>query len=269
MNEEISRQLREAAEAHQPNRARMQARLERGMAGATGRRPRTSGIATSWPKVTLAGFAAASILATAGLAVAAILQTAPTPPDIATTPADPSPSGTPSTTHSARATDSSAPPSAASQPGRTATGRTTSGNPTSAPPTDSQLSDGPLSSEGFIDPDTNIYWAQSRLALNTTQPLTTLTVQLRITQTGGVQATGQWQTGPGDDFTLTVQEIGGALVYRWDLKPGRTVPAAQHTFAAQYNHAAGTRNAHADSYRAQATATGGAFAVRGGFTPAK
>ncbi|RSM87524.1 hypothetical protein DMH04_10935 [Kibdelosporangium aridum] len=267
MNEEISRQLREAAGAHQPDRARMQARLERGMAGATGRR-RTSGIATSWPKVTLAGFAAAGILATAGLTVAGILHSTPTPPDIATTPADPSPSGTPSSTSSARATDGSAPPSAASQPGRTTTGRTTSGNPTSASPTYSQLSDGPLSSEGFIDPDTNIYWAQSRLVFTTTQPLTTLTVQLRIAQTGGVQSTGHWQTGPGDDFTLTVQEIGGALVYRWDLKPGRTVPAAQHTFAAQYNHAAGTRNANADSYRAQATTAGGAFAVRGGFTPA-
>jgi hypothetical protein len=264
LNEEIRRQLREAAEAHQPDRGRMLARVQRGMAGAGVRRQRP-GIARPWPKVALAGLAAASVLATAGIAVASIVQTAPTRPDIATTPAVPFPSGSASST---RATDGPAPPPASSQPDRTTTtGRSTS-RTGSASPADNQASDGPLSSKGSIDPHSHIYWTQSNLTLATTQPLTTLTVELRIAQTGGVQTTGQWQTGPGDDFTTTVQEIGGALVYRWDLKPGRTVPAAQHAFAAQYNHTTGTRNAHADSYRAQATAADGAHAVRGGFTPA-
>ncbi len=266
MNDEISRQLREAAEAHQPDRGRMLARVERGMAGATVRR-RTPGIAGSWPRVTFAGFAAACVLATAGLAVAGIVQTAPTQPDSAATPTMPGPSGTPSSTHSARTTGSAAAPSAPSQPDRTTARRSTSGKPNSASPATSQVSDGPLSSEGTIDPHSHLYWTQSRLTLNTTQPLTALTVELRIAQTGGVQTTGQWQTGPGDDFTITVQETGGTLVYRWDLKPGRTVPAAKHIFAVQYNHTRGARDGKADRYGVMATAAGQDHAVWGGFTP--
>jgi hypothetical protein len=100
-----------------------------------------------------------------------------------------------------------------------------------------------------------------------TQPLTKFTVQVHIAQTGGVQSSGQWQTGPGDDFTVTVQEIDGEVVYRWDLKPGRTVPAAQHIFAVQYNHTRGARDGKADRYGVMATAAGRDHAVWGGFTP--
>ena len=267
MSEEISRQLREAAEAHQPDRGRILARVERGMAAATVRH-RTPGIARAWPRVALAGLAAAGVLATAGLTVAGIVQTAPAHPDNASSATVPAPSGTPSSTDSARTTDSSAPPPTPGQPDQTTAGRSTTHDPNSATPADNQLSDGPLSSEGSIDPHSHVYWTQSRLALTTAQPLTALTVELRIAQTGGVQTTGQWQTGPGDDFTITVQEIDGTLVHRWDLKPGRTVAAGQHVFAAQYNHPNGARDAHADSYGAQATAADGAHAVRGGFTPA-
>ncbi|MEU4765883.1 hypothetical protein AB0H12_21750 [Actinosynnema sp. NPDC023794] len=266
MNEEISRQLREAAEAHQPDRGRILARVERGMAGATVR-TRAPGIARSWPKVALAGVAAAGILATAGLAVAGIVGTAPTHPDSATSAAAASPSGTPAPTHPARTTDTPAPPPAQGQPDLTTTGRST-GDPNSTPPPDDQLSDGPLSSKGSIDPNSLAYWTQNRLTLTTTQPLTALTVELRITQTGDVQPTDQWQTGPDDDFTTTVQEIDGTVVHRWTLKPDRTLPVGQHAFAAQYNHHNGTRDAQTDSYGALATAADGAHAVWGGFTPA-
>lgn len=259
MNEEISRRLREAAEAHQPDRARILARVERGMAGATARR-RTRGIARSWPRVALVGVAAAGILATAGLTVAGLV-TAPAHPDTAITGLSPS------STHPARTFGASPPAPPPAQPERTTAVRSTSGDPTSAPPAGDQGSDGPLSSEGAIDPHSHAYWTQSRLTLTTTQPLTALTVELRVAQTGGVRTAGQWQTGPGDDFTVTVQEVDGALVYRWDLKPGRTAPAGQHAFAAQFNHPDGVRDTHADTYSARATATDGAHAVRGGFAP--
>jgi hypothetical protein len=262
VNEEISRQLREAAEAHQPDRARVLARVRRGMAGAAVRQ-RAPGIARSWPKVALAGVAAAGILATAGLTVAGVVRTAPANPDSATSAIATSPSGTTGSTDPARTADSPVPP-AQGVPDRTTAGRTTDPNPASPP--DDRLTDGPLSSEGSIDPHSHVYWSQSRLALTITQPLTSLTVELRIAQTGGVQSTGQWQTGPGDDFTITVREVDGVLVYRWDLKPGRTAPAGDHVFAAQYNHPEGKREAKTDTYLAQGTAADGAHEVRGGFT---
>jgi hypothetical protein len=97
------------------------------------------------------------------------------------------------------------------------------------------------------------------------QPLTKLTVQVHVAQSGGVQSSGQWQTGPGDDFTVTVQESDGELVYRWELKPGRTVPAARQIFAVQFNHTRGARDGKADRFGVLATATGRDYAVWGGF----
>ncbi|WP_103337182.1 hypothetical protein [Amycolatopsis sp. CA-126428] len=265
MNDEIGRRLREAAEAHQPDRDRMLARVHRGMAGTAVPR-RSSGIARSWPKVVLAGSAAAGILAVAGLAVAGSVQTTPAHPDSETTLTVPSPSETPAT-HSPGTTGGTPPP-APGHPNRTTTARPPAGTPTPAAPAGRRVSEGPLSAQGAIDPHSTVYWAQATLTLDVAEPLTAFTVEVRVTQNGGVQSTGQWQTGPAGDFTVTAQESDGAVVYRWELKPGRTVPAARHTFAVQYNHTAGARNADADGYRVQATASDGIHTVQGGFTPA-
>ncbi len=162
-----------------------------------------------------------------------------------TSPAPPSPTGT------------SAPPVITRQ------------DPPETPPssTGNQLADGPLSSRGSVDRNSHTFWTQDQLVLDPAQPLTKLTVQVHIRQTGGVQSSGQWQTAPADDFTVTVQEIDGELVYRWDLKPGRTVPAAQQIFAVQFNHTRGARDGKADRYGVMATAAGHDHAVWGGFTP--
>ncbi|KAA2252269.1 hypothetical protein F0L68_36675, partial [Solihabitans fulvus] len=240
------------------------ARVPRGMAGTTVRRR-----LRTWPKVSPVGRVAARVLAIAGLAVAGVIPTTPARPNGETTLVVPSPTTTSSSPASSRATVGSAAPPASGQPDRTTVGRPTTGAPNSVSPAGSRVSDGPLSAQGAIDPHSTVYWAQSTLTLDTAVPLTALTVEVRSTQTGGVQSTGQWQTGPSDDYTITVQEVGGALVYRWDLKPGRTVPAGQQLFAAQYNHATGQRDADADSYDVRATAADGAHAVRGRFTRTK
>lgn len=259
MNEEISRRLREAAEAHEPNRARILARVERGAADPTVRR-RTPSIARSWPRAAIVGLVAAGTLATGGLAVAAI-GGAPSPPAAAPTRAAtavPSPIVTSTPTPSARSTSTTTRPAPTTTPG--------SSHPT-PPATGSRFQNGPLWSQGSMDADSTIYWAQNNLTLKTTEPLTSLTVELRIAQTGGVRMTGNWRTLPSEDFTVTVQESGGALLYRWVLKPGRTVPAGQHVFAGQYNHATGVRKVKRDSYHVHAQSSGGSSAVWGGFTP--
>lgn len=264
MNDDIGRRLREAAEAHQPDRDRMLARVHRGMAGTAVPR-RRPGIARSWPKVVLAGAAAAGILAVAGLAVAGSVQTAPAHPGGEATLAVPTTSVTPP----AGPTGGSAPPPAPGHPGRTTGARPSPSSTAPASPAGSRVTDGPLSSQGSIDPHSTVYWAQSNLALDVAQPLIALTVEVRVAQTGAVQSTGQWQTGPADDFTVTAQESDGAVVYRWELKPGRTVPAGQQFFAAQYNHAAGTRDADPDSYDVKATSADGSHALQGRFSRAK
>lgn len=252
MNDQLSRQLREAAEAHQPDRIRMLARVNRGLAATTAVRP-ASGIGRSWSRATLAAVAAAGVLVTAGIAFAGIVHTGPP------APAAPNSVSTPIPTSSTGTTSSSTPPVG------------TSKNPpsTTSPSTraTNRVADGPLSSKGTVDPNSQTFWTQDKLVLYPTQPLTRLTVQVHIAQTGGVQSTGQWQTAPGDDFTVTVQETNGEVVYRWDLKPGHTVPAAQQIFAVQYNHTRGARDGKADRYEVMATAAGHDHAVWGGFTP--
>ncbi|MFF1798806.1 hypothetical protein ACFVXQ_32110 [Kitasatospora sp. NPDC058263] len=257
MNDDITRRLREAAEAHQPDRARILARVERGAAGPPVRH-RTPSFARSWPKAALAGLAAAGILATGGLAVAGIARTPPSEP--VTTPAVPPPAV------------ASSPPVATPPGAADPTRAPTAAPPTNAPPASrptptasTRPQNGPLWSEGSVDAHSTVYWAQSDLLLTSAQPLTSLTVELRVAQTGDVRDTGNWRTLPAEDFSVTVQESDGVLVYRWTLRPGRTVPAGQHEFAGQYNHAAGTRSAANDSYRVEARSAGGPASVWGGF----
>ncbi|MEV7442535.1 hypothetical protein AB0O22_15455 [Streptomyces sp. NPDC091204] len=270
MNEELTGRLRTAAEAHQPDRARILARVERGMSVAAARHREPSG-ARPWPRVALASLAAAGILAGGGFAVAAIVQSPPARPDISATPAAPSAPSAPSvpsapwTPHATPPAPTTGGPTVPDHSSPTSPSPEASGATGSAQPGSAHVQDGPLSSAGSVDASSNTYWAQSNISLKTTQPLTALTLELRITQTGGVQSTGSWRTLPADDFTVTVQHEGGAVVYRWILKPGRTVPAGQHVFASQYNHAAGEREAKQDGYRVDATGPRGALSVWGGF----
>ncbi|MDQ4111664.1 MAG: hypothetical protein M3306_11275 [Actinomycetota bacterium] len=261
MNDEISRRLRETAAAHEPNRARILARVERGAADPSVRHP-TRSIARSGPRAAIVGLVAAATLATGGLAVAvAAIGGDPLLP--ATTPA-PTPTA-PSATVKSTPTPSARPTTTAPAPAPAPT----SGSARPTPSDGSRVKNGPLWSEGSLGANSNIYWAQSNLTLKTTKPLTSVTVEMRIAQTGGVRNTGHWRTLPSDDFTVTVQESGDALLYRWALKPGRTVPAGQHVFAGQYNHATGARDLERDSYHVDAQSSGGSFAVWGGFTPAR
>ncbi|MFD7720202.1 hypothetical protein ACFV6K_30935, partial [Streptomyces sp. NPDC059814] len=135
---------------------------------------------------------------------------------------------------------------------------------TRAPPGGApRTEDGPLWTDGAVDPHSNAYWAQSNVTLRTAEPLSSLTVELRIALTGGVTGTGSWRSLPERDFTVSATEDGGFLVYRWVLRPGRTVPAGTHTFAGQYNHAEGERDASGDSLTAHAVRSSGQRAVVG------
>ncbi|WP_328697238.1 hypothetical protein [Streptomyces sp. NBC_00342] len=231
MDEELPRRLRGAAQAHRPDRERMRARVERGM--AEGRPParvvRPPRGATPWLRVAGATAAVCGVLAAGAFAVTSSGRDGPS-------------GGRPA-----------APPSAVTTPSAPGGG---------APGAE----DGPLWTDGAVDPHSNAYWAQSNVTLRTAEPLSSLTVELRIALTGGVTSTGSWRSLPERDFTVSATEAGGFLVYRWALKPGRTVPAGTHTFAGQYNHAEGARDASGDYLTAHAVrASGQRASVRDSF----
>lgn len=245
--------LRQAAEAHQPDRDAMLARIEQGMtrsADADRARSYRRRRQASWLKVSLAGLAGVGVLGLGGLAVAAgVKQLAPHPAP------DPTPIG--QTSGATSEPSASAPKPAVRTPDSPAP----STPRRSATPT----ADGPISARGEVDTHSTVYWEQNTLAVDVAQPLTTLTVELRIAQSAGVQSTGSWQTAPPDDFTVSVVQTDGYLVYRWTLKPGRTIPAARQLFGAQFNHGTGKRDASKDTFLVETTASGRTAAVRGGF----
>ncbi|WP_432113383.1 hypothetical protein [Streptomyces sp. S1] len=213
----LRHELREAALAHRPDRARILARVERGLAAPVPEarpRPRARWTVRRWAAV---GAVTAAVAGAVGLAGT---MTATAPPDRPTTPATaPLPAPGPA----ARAT-------------------------------------------ATINPGSNRWWAQSDLGVTTGSPVTGLVVELRIARTAGVVSTGHWRTRPAGDFTVTVTEEPGALVYRWTLKEGRALPPGPHVFAAQYNHPEGVRDASSDTYGVTLTAPdGGRTTLRGDF----
>jgi hypothetical protein len=262
---ELRAQLQDAAATHEPNRERILARIERGMSEQArpdhrATRPPVYG----WVRVVSATAAVACVLGLGGYAVASAVKDEP--------PAQKSVAATGSPTPSPDATSRPPAPSADPTPSSTPTRRAEkpSGTPSRTPSASTEVSasgveDGPLWSDGSVDPHSNEFWAQSNLTFKTSEQLTALTVELRIAQTGGVTNAGAWRSLPEDDFTLTVADRDGFLVYTWVLKAGRTVPKGQWVFAGQYSHERGGRDAKDDGYTATATAQSGDLAVRGDF----
>ncbi|MFE7854686.1 hypothetical protein [Streptomyces sp. NPDC057403] len=267
VHDELRARLHEAAEAHEPDRARMLARIERGMGPETDRAGHraTRTPVWGWVRVVGATTAVAGMLAVGGYAVASAVKddappqqtvaVSPTPapsPDATSRapvpPVEPAPSRTPGT-HRPSGTPSPTRPSAS----------------VTVPPSAGGESDGPLRSDGSVDPHSNDFWAQSDITLRTSARLTSLVVQLKVAQNGGVSDTGAWRSLPEQDFDLAVGERDGFLVYTWTLKAGRTVPTGEWVFAGQYNHQPGGRDAKDDGYTIRATAEGRQRTVAGGF----
>ncbi|WEO98178.1 hypothetical protein A6P39_031410 [Streptomyces sp. FXJ1.172] len=272
VHDELRARLQEAAKAHEPDRARILARVERGMTAPSGAaRPEhraTRPPVLGWVRVVAATAAVAGVLAVGGYAVAsAVKDDAPAQQTVAVSPT-PTPSPGAATAH---------PPAHSAGPAPSAGAPRATPAPDSAPsrtpeasvqpPVARREQDGPLWSDGSVDPHSNDFWAQSDLTLKTSERLSSLTVELKVAQSGGVSSTGAWRSLPETDFTQTVQERDGFLIYTWTLEDGRTVPAGQWVFAGQYDHERGGRDAKDDSYTITGTAEGKQYAVKGGFAP--
>ncbi|MDT0569355.1 hypothetical protein RM704_18065 [Streptomyces sp. DSM 3412] len=272
VHEELRARLRESAEAHEPDRARILARIERGMAAPEERRSReaTRPPLWGWVRVVTATAGVAGVLAVGGYAVASAVKGEETTPADRTVVVSPTPVDSPAATSRAPSRPDRPSPSTGGEreenPGPTPS-KSPSTEDTTAPklPTAGNEEDGPLWSDGSVDPHSNDFWAQSNLTLKTSEQLTELTVRLTIAQTGGVSSAGAWRSLPEQDFDLTVASDDGFLVYTWVLKDGRTVPKGEFVFAGQYNHERGGRDAGDDRYTMTARAGGEDLTVGGDF----
>ncbi|MER5788803.1 hypothetical protein [Streptomyces sp. NPDC001980] len=268
VHDELRARLHEAAEAHEPDRARILARVERGMA-AQGRPNHRATLPPvfGWVRVVSATAAVAAVLGVGGYAVASAVKDPPTEKTVAVSP---TPSASPDATSRPPSRTAAPPapgvPSAHSSPKASSTpSATAKASATPAAPVAKGEQDGPLWSDGSVDPHSNDFWAQSNVTLKTSGQLTALTVRLKVAQTGGVSNTGAWRSLPETDFTQSVTEQDGFLVYTWTLKPGSKVAVGEWVFAGQYNHQQGGRDARNDSYTITGSAGGRQYAVTGDF----
>jgi hypothetical protein len=273
MSDELRRRLRTAADAHRPDRDRMLARIERGMADppAVDAPGKGRGPAVGWVRIAGVTAGVAGALAVGGFAVGAALRRDDEPRQTVAVSPSPTTASPDATAHEREPTASPTGSPSASAPQRHATssapakpsGGTDDAKPPAVPGPET-TSDGPLWSDGSVDPGSGEYWAQSDVTFKTGDRLAALTVELRVAQNGGVEDTGNWRSLPAEDFTVSVAEHDGFLVYRWTLKPGRTVPTGEFVFAGQYDHAAGGRDASKDTYTVSARTDGGERAAVGG-----
>ncbi|MFE1934735.1 hypothetical protein ACFW95_31070 [Streptomyces sp. NPDC059474] len=259
---DVVAELRTAAASHEPDRIRMLARVTMGMAADDRGRGRSRGVRTSprrtWPTRLVgpvAGLAAA--VAATGIAVVA-MDGAERPQTVRTSSEPPAPPAGAGAGADKRPGEK---PGAGSQ--SDAERHTPSAYPTAAGP--NHLAEPTVRSRGAINAHSNPYWAQSDITLTIGRPLTSLTVELRVADTGDVVSTGSWSSLPTGDMATATRVEDGVLVYRWTLRKGATVRAGRYVFAGQYNHAEGDRDTGRDAYSASGNGASGAFAARGDF----
>jgi hypothetical protein len=164
------------------------------------------------------------------------------------------------------ATSAPLPAGSSPEPGHTGggTGSSPRSAPASAPPSFQPVS-GFLRSRGAINAHSARTWAQSDVTITTTEEITALDLAISVARTDGVRSTGSWSTVPGEMITLTVTVRKDVLIYRFTLEPGGRLAAGDYTFAGQYEHADGKRDAGADRYGAICWAGGRKAEVTGTF----
>ncbi|MDQ0937135.1 hypothetical protein [Streptomyces turgidiscabies] len=111
-----------------------------------------------------------------------------------------------------------------------------------------------MSSDGSVEADANNYWDQSVVTVKSTKALSGLKVVVKIIQTGGVANTGTWSS-LDDKVSVSSGTSSGELDYVITLKPGVTLEPGTYSFAFQYNHAPGHRDAGGDRYNVTSTST--------------
>ncbi|MET8980246.1 hypothetical protein ABZX85_32050 [Streptomyces sp. NPDC004539] len=271
VHDELRARLHEAAERHEPDRARILARVERGMmAEPDPQSHRQTRPVLGWARIVGATAAVAGMLAVGGYAVASAVKSEP--PAERTVAVSPTPERSPDATSRPPNSPKPSPSSGAQSPKApepsvkpTPTAGSSPSPRASGAPSAGGASDGPLWSDGSVDPHSNDFWAQSNITLKTSKQLSALTVRLKVAQTGGVSNAGAWRSLPEDDFTFTVGERDGFLVYTWVLKEGRIVYPGEWVFAGQYDHDRGGRDAGGDTYAVTGTAEGAGRSVGGDF----
>jgi hypothetical protein len=113
----------------------------------------------------------------------------------------------------------------------------------------------------------NNYGGQERLALANTSAITSLTVTIRVAQTGGVSFNSQANSFPGGSLTQNSGTAGGAIVYSYVLGAGMSIPANYPggTVYAQYGGSGAPHPSSGDTWSVTSTSGGQTSTLTGTF----
>ncbi|SNY66524.1 hypothetical protein [Paractinoplanes atraurantiacus] len=238
MNDDFLRsELRNALSEHTPDRTAMLNRMAANRAATPSPRGR---------RLRLAGAAAAvtTVLGLGGVAQWALAgehePAPPAAPPPATAPAITSPTprpskSSPTPTPSRTSSPSTSPPAATTTEVR-------------GHPGDTQVEKGTLWSDGSVVAD-----GRSRVTLKAKTALTSLDLILRIEPATGL-TTGKVNS-PDPRVNATLTRDGNALLYRFTLAKGQTLPSGTYVFTATYKGDITDRDAAQDTYEAFADTT--------------
>ncbi|GIM89110.1 hypothetical protein [Paractinoplanes toevensis] len=234
-------EMRQALDSRHPDRTAMLNRIAANRAAGPKPRGRVARLAG-------AALAVATVLGIGGVGKWALADSQdPTPaaPPVATAPATPVPSVVATATAPASREVTSHPRTQAPDETTAPTSAPTpSASPVRGHPGDTQVEKGTLWSDGSIEDS-----GDSVVTLRAGADLTELDLTVRVPLTPGLSSLGV--DSAAGTVTGTVTKQPDALLYRFTLKAGATLPAGEYKFTAKWG--GGDRNAADDTYEAYAT----------------
>jgi len=228
--------LHAEAERHRPDTARIWARVEAALNEPpaapeplpVARRPRRGRGAL---RVAVAALATAGVLGATSLA--AVMRGGGTDPEPAVPPPPPR-TGAPLASSPATVTVSPSPGE-----GVEAEERTVESSRPPAPKDPGREDDdgprpAPVSVTAAHDRAALPHRGRDVLRLTVRRPLTTLHVTIRVARSRRTFPAGSWTSPPGSPVRSAIDLAPDAIVYRYVLSPGRTLPPGEYVIAAQY-----------------------------------
>jgi hypothetical protein len=112
---------------------------------------------------------------------------------------------------------------------------------------------GVVTASGAVDRSSNANWSQENVNITLSAPVTSFQLSVKVAMSPGLSSTGDWTNYDISMFDVTVDTQPDGVTYKFQLKPGRSLPAGSAEFAVQFAHGAG-HNPADDTYYLSATA---------------
>jgi hypothetical protein len=257
--EYVRSSLRDAAQAHEPDRTAMVNRIASGRSALAAEvRPARRSLLPVGAALGVVSVLVASIVAVRlsnddprpGIVAAPPAATSTAPPAPGTTP----PAGATATTGATGATGGTDPATTTTRPTTTEPVR----------PTQSKARSTFVSTDGVVGKDSVATWSENQVRLKNTKVLGRLSVTITVARTSDARKAGQYTNVASSDIEVTVTEAGDELVYRYVLREGKKLMPGEYLFGAQFTHGSG-RPRDADWYAVTANTGGTGADLRGTF----